>query len=449
MKNHLNYRLILLCLYVFCVEVSNAQIKTSVSYSNPWVEKIKEVKKIQKEYKHAAKEKLGSAEEYHAARDDIEDSFSKISEHLDDIPIDDLVTISELTRSKSEYQSIVDSLLAEANDSGIDNETSIQFYNEKIDSCQTLINAYSNSYLGIESLNSEIRYDSITIPPLLIDSTLTHSTNRDSLLQNQLSNHLESYAKSLHEVDELKQQESTFIAEQKKLESYQKDFNKYREGKNLKSSLEKLSASDLVEKNKTIHKAHQQLEKNKRKYLTLPSSAHLKQGVKKTSLENLSFWERIKLGGNLRVSQISKSLDIDFSPSIAFMINKKLSTGTEFVIRSQFREDKRWYKSFGSDTYGGRLFADYFVINSFFAHAEYEQIFKPTIPQLETPNRQMVPGVLAGIGRTFDLGKKVKGKIIVQYNFIYDETRAVYPGPWVVRFGLEINNEMSSDKKVP
>ncbi len=434
-----------LCLYIISVSISQAQIKTSVSYSNPWLNKAKELNKVRKDLKKTSLDILLKTARYHSARDSLSDLLSPLTENLADIPVDDLVIIARLTESKAKYQQTVDSLLRESDAFDADHDESISLYEDLIDSCQVVLDLYTKSYLGDPLAKIDVPFDSSTIAQSSFDSTFLNQSKRDSILQNQLSSYLELYARSVDEVNEVFQQENSFLQEQQKLISYEADFNKYRDTKNLKSNLEKLSQSELIENNETLSKAHKQIAKNKRKYLSLPSSAHLEQGTKHTSLDHLTFWERFKIGGNLRISQ-RKYFDIDFSPSIAYMFNTKWSVGSEFVIRSQFGGNRRWYRSFSSDTYGGRLFADYFVIKSFFAHAEYERIYKPALPGTsEKPDRMVVPGAFAGVGKTFDLGKQVKGRVIVQYNFIYDQDRAAYPGPWVVRFGFEVSNRQKNN----
>jgi len=133
-------------------------------------------------------------------------------------------------------------------------------------------------------------------------------------------------------------------------------------------------------------------------------------------------------------------LEIDFSPSIAYLVNKKWAIGTEFVFRGEFGNGRRWYRSFDSDTYGGRIFTDYSVYKSFFVHAEFENLYtirKPIGSEVASTTIS-VPGAMAGLGKTFGLGKNVTGKILIQYNFIHDETKALYASPWVVRFGFDL-----------
>jgi hypothetical protein len=36
------------------------------------------------------------------------------------------------------------------------------------------------------------------------------------------------------------------------------------------------------------------------------------------------------------------------------------------------------------------------------------------------------------------MNKNVNGKILIQYNFIYDGTKELYASPWVIRFGFEV-----------
>ncbi len=423
------------------------QIKTSVTYSNPWLSKAKQVNEDRKRFKKEWKaQKKKGKEEYHGARDAIAGSIPLNSFPYDSVPAEDLIAIAALKQAKRTYLDIVDSLLLDTQRQEIDHFESIQLYGDKIDSCQLALDAYSNKYLGHPSTLLNLP-DSFPNPTLSLDSSLLAKNRRDSLIHVRIESYINSYARSTDEINQLSMQESQLSQIRQKMQFYELNSNKYRDSKDLKSHLENVSKQELLQRNEKLNEAHQKMAEQKRKYLTLPSSADLQQGVKHTSLEHLTFWERFKVGGNLRVS-VARSLEIDFSPSVAYMLNKKWSVGSEFVIRSQFREGKRWYKSFGSDTYGGRVFVDYSVIKNFFAHAECEQIYKPALPNAsEDLTKIVVPGALAGVGKTFDLSKNVKGKIILQYNFIYDETKAAYPGPWVVRFGFDVQRSKGKNDR--
>ncbi|MEQ6121141.1 hypothetical protein [Reichenbachiella sp. MALMAid0571] len=441
-----------------------AQVKTSVTFSNPWVNQAKQLNQDRKEYKKYVNDSLKQFKKldkfYKHQFDSLARAYSLKAEQQTNISATDFIKLKKLKKLDGLYKSKQDSIKALwVNPDSIQNEIANQ-YQHKRDSINDEILVLSEKYGGFPLNNfgesQDNSFDSLlsqeyhfyshqylhnqadSIPNMSIDSLKYYTSARDSLLKDQLNDYLESYAYSIAGIDEMQMEQQRMVAEQERLDAYKADFNRYRDKKNLKSNLQKLSKSDLASKNKTLNSAHKTLSTYKKKYLTLPSSKNLEGGIKRTSLENKTFWERIKVGGNLRISQ-REYLDIDFAPSIAYLANTKWAIGTEFVFRGEFGNGKKWQNSFNSDTYGGRVFTDYSVYKSFFAHAEFENIYTSrTSQQTEIKTTQSVPGAMAGMGKTFGLGKNVNGKMIIQYNFIHDKSKQLYASPWVVRFGFDV-----------
>lgn len=44
-------------------------------------------------------------------------------------------------------------------------------------------------------------------------------------------------------------------------------------------------------------------------------------------------------------------------------------------------------------------------------------------------------GLLIGVGKNYNFIKKVKGNVMILYDFLHNEN-SVYPKAWVVRFGF-------------
>ena len=58
-----------------------------------------------------------------------------------------------------------------------------------------------------------------------------------------------------------------------------------------------------------------------------------------------------------------------------------------------------------------------------------------TDQQGETIGRQWSDGLLVGVGKNYNFVKKVKGNVMILYDFLHNEN-SVYPKAWVVRFGF-------------
>lgn len=437
------------------------QIKTSVTFSNPWVNQVKKVNEDRKEYKKYVNDSLKNLKKlskYYKHRfDSLAETLSEQSKNYTFISPTDLATLGKLKKLEAEYRDQKDSLSSIHKDSlAVDYSALEEMYAQRQGSIRTEINKLTEKHGGVSfnqitpyknmNLDSLGRYQTgmDSIPDISIDSLKYYSTMRDSMLMVQMTEYVEDYAYSIAGIDELQMEQQRMLAEQDRLDAYKADFNRYRDKKNLKNNLQKLSRSELLSKNKTLNNAHRTLSTYKRKYLSLPSSSNLEGGVKRTSLENKTFWERIKVGGNLRISQ-REYLDIDFAPSIAYLANTKWSIGTEFVFRGEFGNGRKWHSLFDSDTYGGRVFTDYQVYKSFFAHAEFENLYTSRKTR-ETSTTQSVPGAMAGMGKYFGLGKNIQGKVLIQYNLIHDERKRMYTSPWVVRFGFDVKELKRKNK---
>ena len=453
-----------ICLLVAAPQQGYGQVKTSITFSNPWVNKAKALNKTRKEYKKYCRDslkRLKKLDKYYKHRfDSIANTISQQVERKITIAPADIQTLNTLKKQRRLYQQKKDAASALLNDATLQEK-----YQHKEDSIKHLIGKLSEKYGGIP-LSKFKKYkaqhsDSLllaygkgylkdhhfsveqldSLSSLFPDSIKYTNLMSDSLLLQQLTSRLESYVYTIDGMGQLQSQQQRILAEQNKLNAYKADFNRYRDKKNLKSKLQKLSQSEAIAKNKILNKAHKSLSAYKKKYLTLPSLNHLEGGIKRSSLKGKTFWERIKVGGNLRVSQ-QKYINIDFAPSLAYLINRKWAIGSELVFRGQFGKTRQWHSIFDSDTYGFRVFSDYSLYKSFFVHAEFEKMHTTTVDkQSERKTTQYVPGAMIGMGKTFALGKNVKGKVLLQYNFIHDKTKQLYASPWVVRFGFEINKK--------
>ena len=430
----------------------HCQIKTSVTFSNPWINKARSVNEDSKEYKKYISDSLKSyrkLEKFYKHRlDSVARSIAAEAEKRTTISSVDIASLHRLKKLQKEYNSKTDSI-GSINDEYI-NEDFKRLYKHKSDSIQLLINRFTTKHLGLStdeiSRYNLVRDSLVNINKLPLDSIKLNTPAQDSLLLGLLTEHLEEDVNNMVRIEKLQMEQQRMFAEQDRLDVYKADFNRYRDKKNLKSNLHKLSKTELASKNKTLNSAHKTLSTYKKKYLTLPSTKHLEGGTKRNSLEGKSFWERIRIGGNLRINQRDKVVNIDFAPSIAYLANKKLAIGTEFVYRGEFGNSIQWYRAFDSETYGGRIFTDYTIYKSFFVHAELENLYTiPRSKRQEVITKISVPGAMAGMGKTFGLGKNVRGKMLIQYNFIHDETKELYASPWVVRFGFELKKLKKSE----
>lgn len=408
-----------------------AQIKTSVTFSNPYLKQIKAVHKTKKEYKKYLKDSIRKVKELNKYFDLKIDSLSNQIKNetllYTKVPITDVDSIKSISLDSSlidnqfeYYEGVYLDKVA------IDSFNTVNFHHTDSLNYQSLIK--SQDSLRRQQEKILIKVESNIASMMGIDYL-----NQDKKVMPKPGTQLNSSG-----LDQIKPNQNMLPTSQKELSGYKSTVNRYRDKKNLKSNLKELSNSKFITQNKQFNEANKSLAKLKRKYLTLPSSKDLSSGVKRNSLKGEKLNKRLVFGGSIKVRQ-SKSIEIDFSPSIAYLISKRLSTGIAIIYRGKFGDGKKWHESFNTKTYGGRIFTDYTVLKSFYAHTELESINTPniSITIMDIRTTKTILGAMAGIGKHFSMSKGIVGKVIAQYNFLHNDN-TIYSSPWVVRFGFDI-----------
>ncbi|MEO9853400.1 MAG: hypothetical protein ABJH72_23975 [Reichenbachiella sp.] len=205
-----------------------------------------------------------------------------------------------------------------------------------------------------------------------------------------------------------------------------------------RNSILKLTKVQTVAQNTSLNGVENTIKNYKKKYESLVSIEDIGKVKTRNSMASLPLKRRLKVGGSLQLTH-DQYLNIDFSPSIAYRWTRRLSTGLGFAYRAEFGNGKEWYNSLDSKTYGGRLFTEYGLFKSFYAHAESETMVSKK-SELVQSSSQTTWGLMAGVGKTFSLTGNLRGNLLLQYNFTYDDTSQIYSSPWVLRLGFEIQN---------
>ncbi|MEO9802792.1 MAG: hypothetical protein ABJF04_06075 [Reichenbachiella sp.] len=205
-----------------------------------------------------------------------------------------------------------------------------------------------------------------------------------------------------------------------------------------RNSILKLAKVQTVAQNASLNRVENTIKNYKKKYESLGSIEDIGNVKTRGSMAALPFKRRLKVGGSLQLSH-DQYLNIDFTPSIAYRWTRRLSTGLGFAYRAEFGNGKEWYNSLDSKTYGGRLFTEYGLFKSFYAHAESETMVSKKSEVVQSSS-QTTWGLMAGVGKTFSLTGNLLGNLLLQYNFTYDDTSQIYSSPWVLRLGFEIQN---------
>lgn len=395
-----------------------AQIKTSVSFTNPYAQHLSDAQQTHKEakaYKRLMKDSLRNLRRINKLYDAKIDSAFEVARAqagIDDELIPDREQLKDFKKDSSRYSDLL----------------------------EDQYKLYEREYLNLP-VDTALLDDSLPMDPKTIQQDPAALAQK---MGKNFENNLEDRAASMTGLDQVTAPEMpnrSLVNARQQMEGYQEQAQSINARKDIKGSIQQLSQGQLTKYNQSLNNAHKSLTKYKKKYISLPSTLDLSKGVKRTSLKGKSFKERLRVGGNLHIRQ-GKTVDIDFSPSIAYRLNKLWSAGIEGMYRSSFGTDISFEEAFAPNTYGGRLSTDYTFFKSFYAHGELETLHRVSdtqknVPGTPEPNIPFLSGAMAGVGKTFSMSKGVKGKVLIQYNFLHKEEYGLYNSPWVLRFGFD------------
>ncbi len=228
------------------------------------------------------------------------------------------------------------------------------------------------------------------------------------------------------------------IKEVGELQKQAKMFDKFKLGANQSSLINKgksEGAEFAMQHASVISESVSKVKALKKKYSYVPNSKDLSSARKINSLEEEPFRKRIKRGGTLQIQRGSIN-SIDFSPTVAYRVNKLFSFGMGVTYRASFGFSKPPFNSYyySNDAAGWRIYSEHFIKKPYFAHVEVEQLTHNLSEKFKAANTSF----MAGLGREFRLSKKLKAVVQVLYNFSYNSIgdSDFYKSPWNFRFGL-------------
>lgn len=153
------------------------------------------------------------------------------------------------------------------------------------------------------------------------------------------------------------------------------------------------------------------------------------------SLKGVPANERIIVGGGLGLGFGSYQDYVMISPSIGYLLTKKLMGGVN--VTYQYNKYKYYSPPITSNSYGGGPFARFMIYRGIFVHLEYEYL---NYEFFET--RQDYSSFMAGGGFIQPIGNKAAFYLSVLYNFNYQTPNPneyyPYSSPWVIRAGISL-----------
>lgn len=207
----------------------------------------------------------------------------------------------------------------------------------------------------------------------------------------------------------------------------------------LKSLSKDAAVGPLAKKDGIVEDAHNMMSKLKQKYSFVQNSNDLSTAIKSNSLQNRSFSQRLRLGGNFQFHPVKKGLRIDLSPTLAYGVNKDLAFGLGVSYRASFGKTDQPNEP--SNVLGARVFGQQSLFKGFFLHAEGEFLStRITTLNTEESQKQEAFGFLTGLGREFSFIEKLDASVLWLYHFNHSKTLA-YKSPWVFRLGFSFRSK--------
>jgi hypothetical protein len=130
---------------------------------------------------------------------------------------------------------------------------------------------------------------------------------------------------------------------------------------------------------------------------------------------------------------------VSVEPLLGIRIHPKVALGASVLYR--WTDDGRYDPNVSTTDYGGRVFAQFYPVPSFFLMAEYEYLNYEYISSafLDTA-RNSASSVLGGAGISQPIGRGAAFYASALYNFSYDsdDPTSPYDDPWVYGVGVMV-----------
>jgi hypothetical protein len=206
----------------------------------------------------------------------------------------------------------------------------------------------------------------------------------------------------------------------------------------------KLVANDKINKlSPALKNAQQHIAKAKK---LNPAVQSFKDIVKKrpNEMKGRPFRERFILGITLQ-SHTNDKVTMDAAVQAGYRLSGRLTTGIGYTYRvSMGKENVNWIRNEGISGY--RFYADFRLMKTFYAHGEFEaltiNVFKH--PALSETLLDEVYGSYFGLGKRFEISRKIKGSVIGLYRVDY---KGSVPGLNKINLRLGFDLNLKKEKK--
>lgn len=169
-----------------------------------------------------------------------------------------------------------------------------------------------------------------------------------------------------------------------------------------------------------------------------------KEEKKQDSIKVSDFSDRLYKGGNFSLNLGSDFTYIDISPLAGYMITPTFSAGLGatylYLSRKYIILPSGNTFKVNSSVYGGRTFVRKNILETYFAHMEFEALNVEFASNTNNENtiREWVPGLFIGGGVFQPVFGRGGINLTILYNLLHDELKSPYNSAFVVRAGVTL-----------
>lgn len=253
--------------------------------------------------------------------------------------------------------------------------------------------------------------------------------------------------KRVGETDEIK----ALNAEAAKVTEYKDVVQKYKDKKLIQREIQRKAQMVATEKMNAMSpefKAAQQQIAKARKLN--PAVKSFKEMTKRRTneMKGKPFRQRFVPGITIQAYNAEK-FTVDCAIQTGYRLSGRLTMGAGYTYRISMSEDNTNFIA-GEGVSGYRFYADFVLLKGFYIHGEFEKLSlnRSKQPLLLESSPDVVNGSYFGIGKRYNVSRKVKGSVSALYRVNYT---GEVPGQSKVtlRVGLDLNLKKQKRKALP
>ena len=219
---------------------------------------------------------------------------------------------------------------------------------------------------------------------------------------------------------------------------YRKKLEQYKNKENLQKEVK-----DYLTRNpQQLKQLKDKMSVMMKKYSFIQNSNNLSTAVKRTSLKERAFRERLVVAANFQVLS-TQPFSIDFAPFLGYKVNSRFSLGVGGTYRKTFSDS---VPSLAPSVYGYKVFVSYDIIKSFFAYGEYANNSPGVKVEEGTTKRIWKPAAMVGLGKRLSIHSRLDMTVVALYNILYQPRDPIYHDPFTFRVGFQLS-ELALRKK--